>query len=72
MAFDGEKLLKAFRDPTVVLTPAQVEAAIELEKLLQPNERKGRKHTYPTGSTPIPTGEESHLANRPKRLRGGQ
>lgn len=49
MAFGGEKLLRDLHDDTVMQSPAEVEAALEMEKLLRPNPEHGRKRTYLSG-----------------------
>ncbi|MBI5018758.1 hypothetical protein HZB58_00615 [Candidatus Gottesmanbacteria bacterium] len=49
MAFGGEKLLRDLRDENVMQSPAEVEAALEMEKLLRPNPEHGRKRTYLSG-----------------------
>lgn len=49
MAFGGEKLLRDLRDQNVMQSPAEVEAALEMERLLRPNPEHGRKRTYLSG-----------------------
>ncbi len=74
MAFGGEKLLKALRDPNVVLSPAEVEAAMALEDMLKPNPEHGRKRTYPTGRDQTQSEEQSERRGvRPaRRIRVGR
>jgi len=67
MAFGGEKLLKALRDESVTMSPAEVEAALEMEKMLLPNPEHGRKRTYPTGSDKLKTDEQPRRGTRPAR-----
>lgn len=43
MAFSRDKLLQDFHEKRVVLTPAQVETAMVMEEMLQPNPVNTRK-----------------------------
>jgi len=60
MAFGRETLLRDFHDDNVVQSPAEVEAALEMEKMLKPIPTHGRKRTYLSGG-----GDQLQEADRP-------
>lgn len=75
MAFgrESESLLRNLRDEHVVQSPAEVEAALEMEKLLRPNPEHAKKRSYLSGA-----GDKSQDADRtvrgfrPARIRVGR
>ena len=60
MTYGGERLLKDLHDENVVQSPAEVEAALEMERLLRPIPAHGRKRTYLSGA-----GDKLQEADRP-------
>ena len=74
MAYGGERLLRDFHDENVVQSPAEVEAALEMEKLLRPIPAHGRKRTYLSGDGDKPQEADRPTSRglRPARVRVGR